>query len=168
MWKRVVRLHVAGEPVDVAELARPQAGQVGGAAGDRRTAVGLVQIGQQVMLEPLRIGAPTRWSPRSSHASQVAASQSRATLSGTLRRSCHAQWREPELLTRLRRDELERVRLVVAREGGALGAELADRQAELKRIAAGGLADVGDPQADVIDLSQPDHVRLPVEMIDRR
>jgi hypothetical protein len=55
------------------------------------------------------------------------------------------------------RDELERDVLVVARERRAAGVARALGQAELERPAPGRLADVGDPQADVVEPPEPDH-----------
>jgi len=75
---------------------------------------------------------------------------------------------EAELLARGGRVKLERVGLEVARQRGPLRLQVAYREPELDRVAARGLGDVADPQADVIDLSKPNHPRVPAPMIDRQ
>ena len=53
-------------------------------------------------------------------------------------------------------DELQRIRLVVAREERAIALARPLRQPELQRPPRGRLVEVGDPKADVVDAAETD------------
>jgi hypothetical protein len=151
------RLELAGERVDVAELARPEARQHGRLAGDGRARVGIGPVGQD--LDALAVGV---LEVEGAVAALVldAARLERARGGVEVLAACQLEGGVVMAGLSLL-PELERVALVAAGEIGTAPPPLALAEAELDRPARRCLVQVGDPEADVVDAAQLDHPRHP-------
>ena len=154
VWNRVTASRSAVRRFTWPSLRGPKAAERRRLARDRRPPVGVVAVGHDVVLEPLRIDGDQRLAL----VPPIGTGSRRQVLARLVERARPPKLpRRVRLAERLAAHELQRVGLVVAGQRRTGVVELAHLEPELERVAGRRLAHVGHVQAHVVDLQELQH-----------